>query len=329
MAIELEFTVSNEFDFAQAFAHRFNLPVDHDRVHLPDALGTGSIKEVSLENGVGLCFHQYQLKQPFVLKRLAAAAESNLLTLRFSSAKTPVVSLNPSGGQEPAYAVDYAVEVATSNLFAEVLLTPAQPVNFLAITLSRQALLDLLHLDQQASTMRDTLRNNDSFVFHEAMTPEMERTFDQLCAITEATPLAHLLYQTKAQELIYLLFAKLLTRSAIRSIPVNPTDAEKLYTVRSIILADLSLPPQVPQLARQVGLSQTRMNRLFRQIFGDSLYNYYLTARMTEAARLLTRLSVSETGYQLGFTNLSHFTRLFERHFQMKPKHYQATLTTV
>ena len=49
---------------------------------------------------------------------------------------------------------------------------------------------------------------------------------------------------------------------------------------------------------------------------------------MAEAARLLARLSVSETGYQLGFTNLSHFTRLFERHFQMKPKQYQATLPT-
>ena len=329
MAIELEFTVGQGFDFARAFADRFNLPVDHDRVHMPNALGAGSIKEVYLENGVGLCFHQYQLSQPFVLKRLASAAESDLLTLRFSSASTPVVSLDPSSGPEPAYAVDYAVEVATSNQFTEVRLTPAQPVNFLAITLSRQALLDLLHLDEQASALQNTLRDNHSFVFHEAMTPPMERTFDQLCAITEATPLAHLLYQTKAQELIYLLFAKLLTRSAIRAIPINPTDAEKLYTVRSIILNDLSLPPQVPQLAHQVGLSQTRMNRLFRQIFGDSIYNYYLTARMTEAARLLARLSVSETGYQLGFTNLSHFTRLFERHFQMKPKHYQATLPMV
>ena len=326
MAVELEFTVTNGFDFAQAFAERFNLSIDHDRVLMPDSLGAGSIKEVYLENRLGLCFHQYQLKQPFVLKRLASPGESDLLTLRFSRAKTPVVSKGQPAQQEPYYGTDYAVEVATSNLFAEVVLTPDQAVNFLAITLPRQTLLDLLHLDEQASPMRNTLRDNDSFVFHETMTPQMEQTFNQLCAINEATPLAHLLYQTKAQELIYLLFAKLLTRSTIRVIPVNPADAQKLYTARSIILTDLSLTPQLPQLARQIGMSQTRMNRLFRQIFGDSLYNYYQTARLTEAARLLARFSVSETGYQLGFTNLSHFTRLFERHFRMKPKHYQATL---
>lgn len=328
MAVELEFTVSNGFDFAQAFADRFNLSVDHNQVLMPDALGEGSIKEVYLENGLGLCFHQYQLKQPFVLKRLASPAESDLLTLRFSRAKTPVVSTRHPTGQEPIHGGDYAVEVATSNLFAEVTLSPDQAVNFLAITLPRQALLDLLHLDEQASPMRDTLQNNDSFVFHEAMTPQMEQTFNQLCAINESTTLAHLLYRTKAQELIYLLFAKLLTRSAIRVIPVNPVDAQKLYAARAAILTDLSQTPQLAQLAHLIGMSQTRMNRLFRQIFGDSIYNYYQTARLAEAARLLSRLSVSETGYQLGFTNLSHFTRLFERHFQLKPKQYQATLPT-
>ena len=270
MAIELEFTVGNGFDFAQAFANRFNLPVDQDRVLMPDALGAGSIKEVYLENGMGLCFHQYQLTQPFILKRLASPAQSELLTLRFSSAKSPVVSADQINGQEPGHAIDYAVEVATSNLFAEVLLTPEQKVNFLAITLSRQALLDLLHLDEQAGPMRNTLRDNASFVFHEAMTPEMERTFNQLCAINETTPLARLLYQTRAQELIYLLFARLLTRSASRVVPVNPADAEKLYTARTIILNDLSLPPQIPKLAHQIGMSQTRMNRLFRQILATA-----------------------------------------------------------
>jgi AraC-like DNA-binding protein len=45
---------------------------------------------------------------------------------------------------------------------------------------------------------------------------------------------------------------------------------------------------------------------------------------MQEAARLLKakKLSVSEVGYEMGFTNLSHFTRTFEKHTGMKPKKY-------
>jgi AraC-like DNA-binding protein len=45
---------------------------------------------------------------------------------------------------------------------------------------------------------------------------------------------------------------------------------------------------------------------------------------MKEAARLLKeeKLSVSDVGYQLGFTNLSHFSRIFAAHIGMKPKQY-------
>ncbi len=48
---------------------------------------------------------------------------------------------------------------------------------------------------------------------------------------------------------------------------------------------------------------------------------------MKEAARLLKeeQLSVSEVGYRLGFTNLSHFTRVFEEHIGMKPKKFSKT----
>jgi AraC-like DNA-binding protein len=45
---------------------------------------------------------------------------------------------------------------------------------------------------------------------------------------------------------------------------------------------------------------------------------------MKEAARLLReeKLSVSDVGYRLGFTNLSHFSRVFKEHIGMKPKQY-------
>jgi len=107
---------------------------------------------------------------------------------------------------------------------------------------------------------------------------------------------------------------------------MNQSDAEKIYQVRSAILSDLSRTPVLSQLANEIGISLTKMKDLFRQIFGDSIYNYYQSARMTQAAELLNRLSVSEVGYRVGFTNLSHFTRLFEKHHQIKPKRYKDTL---
>ena len=71
-------------------------------------------------------------------------------------------------------------------------------------------------------------------------------------------------------------------------------------------------------------MSPSKLKRLFKQIFGNSIFNYYQDFRMKEAARLLKeeKLSVSEVGYQLGFTNLSHFSRIFKKHIGMNPKQY-------
>jgi len=71
-------------------------------------------------------------------------------------------------------------------------------------------------------------------------------------------------------------------------------------------------------------MSPTKLKRLFKQIFGNSIFNYYQEFRMKEAALLLKKekLSVSDVGYRLGFTNLSHFSRVFNEHIGMKPKQY-------
>ena len=307
MAIIFDFEAGKDFHFASAFAERFGRAAVNDRVSLPEMLGEGFIQEIYLDSGLSLCLHHYTLRQEFVLRRGGSGA-TNVLTMKFSMGK------------------DGEVEFGTGNFFTELSIPPGENINFLVIVTTRQTLLQLLKPGREEAAMESIIRDNPSFVFYEGMTREMERALRQLLLIDETTKLPGLLYQTKAQELIYFLFARLLSRHAGASVTVNREDAEKIYRVRAGILTDLSSPPQLPALARNIGMSATRMKQLFRQIFGDSIYNYYQTARMNEAAHLLSHQSVSEVGYSVGFTNLSHFTRLFEKHHQMKPKRYKDSL---
>jgi AraC-like DNA-binding protein len=126
------------------------------------------------------------------------------------------------------------------------------------------------------------------------------------------------------QELLYHLFHKLSKRENTSQKTVNNADAEKLLALRNLILSDLSQPPSLPELAVATGMSETKLKQLFKQTFGDTIYNYYQKVRMEEAAFLLKQAgySVSEVGYQLGFSNLSHFSRLFKRHYGNTPKKY-------
>jgi AraC-like DNA-binding protein len=331
MAVIFDFEAGKGFHFTSAFAKRFDCQATGDRVSLPPLLGEGFIQEVYLDNGLSLCLHRYQLRQDFILRRHGTGA-TEVLTLKFDGRRMP--------GHE--------VEFGTSNFFAEVTIPANEEINFVVIVTTRRSLLNLLQIGEGRSRgeagsrgeggareegsgtgrsdMALTIRDNPSFFLHEAMTREMEKTLKQLSQINETTLLPALLYQTRAQELIYYLFTRLFSRKTGVTLSINQEDVKKIYQVRASILADLSAPPKLSELARHIGMSSTKMKQLFRQIFGDSIYNYFQVERMNEAAQLLRDFSVSQVGYRIGFSNLSHFTRLFEKHHQMKPKRYKDTL---
>jgi AraC-like DNA-binding protein len=329
MAVIFDFEAGKGFHFTSAFAKRFECQATGDRVLLPTLLGEGFIQEVYLDNGLSLCLHRYQLRQDLILRRHGTGA-AEVLTLKFDGRRMP--------GHE--------VEFGTSNFFTEVRVPAHEEINFVVIVTSRRILLNLLQIGEGGlrvqgageegsraevsgvgrSDMAHIIRDNPSFFFHEAMTREMERTLKQLSQINETTPLPSLLYQTRSQELIYYLFTRLLSRKTGIALSINQEDVNKIYQVRASILADLSAPPKLSDLARHIGMSSTKMKQLFRQIFGDSIYNYFQVERMNEAAQLLRDFSVSQVGYRIGFSNLSHFSRLFEKHHQMKPKRYKDAL---
>src|SRR5690606_39901406 len=125
---------------------------------------------------------------------------------------------------------------------------------------------------------------------------EFEKKIALLSLINEEDSLSNFYFRIRVQELIYLLSRKLINREDKKQKSIKNTEVTKLYKIQSSIVTDLSLPPKLPELALLVGMSETKMKSLFKQIFGDSIYNYYQSARMEEAAFLLKHsdYSVSE-----------------------------------
>ncbi len=144
-----------------------------------------------------------------------------------------------------------------------------------------------------------------------------------LSAIEPTAQLSHLLYNAKTLELIYFLLSKLLGHEEDDTVFVNQEDAAIIYGIRDEMLKDFSVTPELPKLATHASMSQSKLKQLFSQIFGNSIYKYFQAERMDEAAFLLNHFTVSETGFKVGFTNLSHFTRLLEKHHGIKPKKYK------
>jgi AraC-like DNA-binding protein len=166
--------------------------------------------------------------------------------------------------------------------------------------------------------------SKNSFLFFERMTAETKLLLKNIGAVNMNNPLSSFYMQIKVEELLYLLFHKLSLRESAIHQAINSADAETLLFVRNAIISDLSVPPVLRQLAHVAAMSETKLKKLFKQTFGTTIYNYYQQARMEEAAFLLKqgKRSVAEVGYEIGFSNLSHFSRVFEKHYGITPKRF-------
>lgn len=74
-----------------------------------------------------------------------------------------------------------------------------------------------------------------------------------------------------------------------------------------------------------LNLSNSHLQRLFKQATGMGLGRALTEKRLSIAAQLLadTNMSVKEVAHAVGYEHTSSFTRAFERHFEEGPRHYR------
>ena len=320
-----EFTVHPTFNFAESFGERFNIPVFKSGLKIPAEMGQGHIRQIDLAPGFKFVMHHYTLKEDFHLKRKAPPEDNELISIVFNSNEIPSgITDDRESAIQFLKSNGSSIQIGSTALATETFFSANSEVHFGVIGIRRPVLSALLRIEKANGLLETILHNNTRFFYHEKMNPEVQRILKQISEINDQNELSDLYYSIKAHELIYLLFDKLLARGTERQSPVNKADIDKLYVIRTAILADLGQPPNLSALANMAGMSETKMKQLFKQTFGDTIYNYYQNERMQEAGFLLKHAgySVTEAGYRLGFSNLSHFSRLFEKHFGITPKKY-------
>jgi AraC-like DNA-binding protein len=84
---------------------------------------------------------------------------------------------------------------------------------------------------------------------------------------------------------------------------------------------DLETPPGLPELARQVGMCQSRLCRCFKEVYGMTPFDYLRNKRIEKAEQLLRRgeLNVTQVALSVGYASISHFTKAFKQQTGMLP----------
>jgi AraC-like DNA-binding protein len=103
-----------------------------------------------------------------------------------------------------------------------------------------------------------------------------------------------------------------------QSLELDEKASTTLQTLQNVMVDDSPRP--LSQLARNVGLSESRLRHFFREQVGMSLQSYRLWQRLFLVLQLRkSHDSLTEAVHSVGFADSAHFSRVFKACFGLKP----------
>lgn len=121
-----------------------------------------------------------------------------------------------------------------------------------------------------------------------------------------------------------------LYRSHTDFFPATMSDgaAQKILEIQHYIEAHYSEEISLSALSRQFYADSCYISHLFKKITGFTFKEYLILYRLSKAKELLiqTGMDVTRVGLESGFSNVSHFIRMFKKHENETPYQYRKKL---
>lgn len=299
-------------DILKKLAHLLGTDVKNGRLEIPEQFGKGYCTGFVFNEHIRMVIMNYELNEDWVVDNPEINASVKMILFKFQNIIPQIPKAIPS------------VLITTSSLNTDAVIPIHTNTGVLNIEVDADYLNGLFDPSEKSLVLQSLLRNTQPLLFEQMIYPSLQKIVDEIVSEPVDKTFELFFLRIKAEELICRLLMELEKRDEKHVYALNRQDIQTIYKVKEQMLEQLDTPPVIKDLAVLAGMSPSKLKLLFRQIFGNSIFNYYQECRMKEAALLLKdgKLSVSEVGYQLGFTNLSHFSRVFKEHIGMKPKEY-------
>jgi len=301
-------------------AYLLGTEVRNRRLEIPEKFGTGYCAGFVFNENIRMLILNYDLNEDIVVENPDINASGRMILFKFQNilSKTEIVSTGKQSKAIPS------VLIATSNMNTEAIISIDTNAASINIEVDANYLSGLFDLTGKSPVLQSLLQNTQPLLFEQMIHSSLQKIVDEIVTKPVDETFELFFRRIKAEELICGLLMELEKRDETHLYALNTNDIQNIYKVKEQLLEHLETPPVIKELAVCANMSPSKLKRLFKQIFGNSIFSYYQEFRMNEAARLLKeeKFSVSDAGYALGFTNLSHFSRVFAKHTGMKPKQY-------
>ena len=303
-------------------AEQLGMPVEGTQVKLPEMLGRGFFSQYTLCEWLTLNYLHFFTHEPLMLVRRPVKASPWIPIIFYTTAGYEQII----GESSRSVGIDTldGIFMPSCHIPTEWRTPPGVWLTNVTLTFHGERVLPLLGGDCYLARL---LHSRQSFYLFETITSAMAVVLANIGRSVEGQGAMLELLRLSIELFGY--FVERIERraGATQFTGLDGRDVEAMFQVRARILQDLAQVPSVVELANMAGMSPSKLQRCFRLVMGASITEFAMAERMEWAKRLLAsrRYTVSEVGYTVGYANLSHFSEIFRRHYQMNPKQFQAS----
>ena len=305
-------------------AQRLHVQVENHKLVFPQQIATGSLVFVKLPNGIHVNIVNCRMNQDWFLCRRKIREE--FYTLRFHELTIPD-RLEIRIGKErlkeshTTRSIAYLTNTLSDWSYLAAAGTTYKGIDILFNASWLASYLGLENIDDVLSAYLSLQVEN---VHTEPIDGEYRRLIQEVTEVEDSSPMRLAIIQNRILLLIERFFLRVYERKSniFGHVPMSKTDIDRMMQVEGVLTRDIFEPaPTINKLARMVSISESKLKKDFKLIYGSPVYEYFQKIRMQAAKdRLLTGdHSVKEVAMELGYSNLSNFTIAFKKEFGLLP----------
>ncbi len=316
-----QYRLTNYTDYLAQLAAVFHAPVLDNRFYIPPQYGKGFFKMVQVTEDLQAIIYDFTLKETFVLRRQKEARE--YYTLNFEEVTNANSGFSIAIGSEKMDEIEKKVALYLTSFLYDIEHVLQKDINLrgIRILLPVGWMRRYLKLDEKESVLKKYIDLKTAGVMYKPVGEELRGILKDILSEKDI-PL--LFYQNKILRIIERFFAWLYDEMKVISERngISLQDIETAQKIEALITNDITIPPPtIKEMAREAAMSESKLKKVFKTVYGLPPYEYYQKRRMQKAKLMLLsgEYSIKDVGYTLGYANLSNFTLAFKKVFDQLP----------
>lgn len=272
--------------------------------------GEGDFEFFKFHKGLSILISKFKFNQPTKVKR-EGTDNPDLIILDFHVKGRGSLDLK---NKKPINYFNFGAYFASSNIESEAVFIENNYNEQIHIIIDKNWLLDSFP-DTIKSIFKDEGLLSSFFMF-ESLSSDLTKVIYDVVKDSDLTDFRKPFLEGKTLEILSLFFKKLKNREhKFHSEGILQNDIEKVFELEGFIKENLSNDLSIVQLSNHIGFSESKLQKLFKSIYGKSVHKRITEIKMIQSLELLEqkRFTVSEIGYKMGYQNISHFSNAFKK----------------